>query len=586
MVTKSKLEFDAVIGQRLEEKQDLLANPQRLNLPLLEPCRITVLLVTDFLLDFGPGDFGLEEFIANISDGYGPWVAVTVETAHRDGAEPTTIPCRFRFDQHDLESYDQIWLFGSQIRPLMSKSERKAVAEFMNGGGGVFATGDHEGLGWSVCGDLPRVRSMRRWYFPEEFRIFGFDNRPIPDEHDGRLVAPPFLGQQRHDTVADRGDDVLDFDNQSDDVPKSIAPRLYRRFLASNDRLRGSIWAFPHPLLCGPNGIIRVLPDHPHEGKCEVPRNGLAVYELEQEDGFDGYRVEEYPPDNLGRRVLPEVVAWATNGVGISRLHKGPVPPTRFGAVGAYDGHRAGVGRVTVDSTWHHFLNTNLRGALDRDGVLGMGFYASPEGLAAYEDIKAYHRNIVMWSARQQVHSCVAWRAIFWVRWNTGVAMQLQPIAGIDEIGLGQLELVGRFARDALGLYASQCQILVWLIQFIPEAARAPIMGAVLPDGPLLGPIDPKLDKRLSKTAGGIASDLAEHTLNAVAGALVYQTALTFGYDKAAASKTLTKANAVEDAREMMKPAVQRAIDLCLERGAAEISASRTHLAAVRKSVS
>jgi hypothetical protein len=69
VVTKSKLEFDAVIGQRLEEKQDLRANPQRLNLPLLEPCRITILLVTDFLLDFGPGDFGLEEFIANISDG-------------------------------------------------------------------------------------------------------------------------------------------------------------------------------------------------------------------------------------------------------------------------------------------------------------------------------------------------------------------------------------------------------------------------------------------------------------------------------------------------------------------------------------
>jgi hypothetical protein len=577
--------MDSIIRRRLEEKQGLREDPQRLNVPFLAPCRINVLLVTDFLLDFGPGDFGLEELIANISDGYGPWVAVHVETAHRDGDEPATIPGLFRFDQHDLGQYDQIWLFGSTTRPLMSKSERKAVAEFMNAGGGVFATGDHEDLGWSVCGDLPRVRSMRRWYFTPEFRALSFDEEEIPDMENGRLVAPPFLGPQRHDTVADRGDDALEFDNQSDDVPKTIDPLLYRRALVSRDRRQGAIWAFPHPLLCGPNGVIEILPDHPHEGDCHVPRDLRAVYSLEQEDGFEGYSIEEYPTDNFGRRVAPEVVAWAHNGVGITRLHKGPVPPKRFGAVGAYDGHRVGVGRVTVDSTWHHFLNTNLRGTLDRDGVMGMGFYATPESLALYEEIKAYHRNIVMWIAHRRVHACIAWRAIFWARWNGNVAMQIQPIAGINEFRLGQLELVGQFARDALGKFAGQCQILRWIIDFMPEGVREPIMGAVLPDGPILGPIDPKLNKRLSKTAGLMSSELAERTLNAVAGALVYQTAINFGFDKATAFKSLEKADAIEDAREMMKPAVQRAIELCLAQCDDQISAARSHLGAVRKAL-
>lgn len=38
--------------------------------------------------------------------------------------------------------------------------------------------------------------------------------------------------------------------------------------------------------------------------------------------------------------------------------------PHSFGLVSAYDGHPAGVGRITCDSTWHHFINVNLIGVL------------------------------------------------------------------------------------------------------------------------------------------------------------------------------------------------------------------------------
>ena len=39
---------------------------------------------------------------------------------------------------------------------------------------------------------------------------------------------------------------------------------------------------------------------------------------------------------------------------------------TRFGVGQAtYDGHRADVGRVVCDSTWHHFVNVNLTGIFE-----------------------------------------------------------------------------------------------------------------------------------------------------------------------------------------------------------------------------
>ena len=46
----------------------------------------------------------------------------------------------------------------------------------MNNGGGVFAVGDHAGLGLSLSGGVPRVRTMRKWWYPE---TGPFGNEPI-----------------------------------------------------------------------------------------------------------------------------------------------------------------------------------------------------------------------------------------------------------------------------------------------------------------------------------------------------------------------------------------------------------------------
>ncbi|HET9864184.1 MAG TPA: hypothetical protein VFP37_12115, partial [Steroidobacteraceae bacterium] len=57
----------------------------------------------------------------------------------------------------------------------------------------------------------------------------------------------------------------------------------------------------------------------------------------------------------------------------------------RFGLVGTYDGNPVGIGRVVVDSTWHHWFSLNLVGiaeALDQTAFLKM---------------QTYYRNVGLW---------------------------------------------------------------------------------------------------------------------------------------------------------------------------------------------
>ena len=102
----------------------------------------------------------------------------------------------------------------------------------------------------------PRVRSMRRWW-----------SSAGPN---GEPSAPPPVGNQRHDTTRSGPDNVTNFEDQSDDMAQEIKPLLYGAGFAVKARLsRAEV--FPHPLLCSPEGRVTWLPDHMHEGWCEVP---------------------------------------------------------------------------------------------------------------------------------------------------------------------------------------------------------------------------------------------------------------------------------------------------------------------------
>lgn len=319
----------------------------------------------------------------------------------------------FRFDQEfevngetrQLSDYDMILYFPIDPAPDSNETEEslqkeaEAIAQFMEDGGGFFATGDHGGLGAPICKYVPRVRSMRRWYFPN----------PGPN---GEPVAPPPTDANRHDTTQAGSDGVITFEDQSDEVAQVIEPTSwYGGGLTVVGGYPATI-KYPHPLLCSPDGVVRYLPDHMHEGWCEVP------------DELDGrtfkignQTLPEYPLyAPLNAPLAPEVVADGKVIGGhptpvIDEEHSPAPDPTigkTFGVIGAWDGHLVEKGRVVVDSTWHHFFNINLTGDLFlKDENLPandqrlFGFYVLEQGKRVpndqYRMIMWYFRNIVYW---------------------------------------------------------------------------------------------------------------------------------------------------------------------------------------------
>lgn len=460
--TKTLAELNAANFERAKLDRHLaFTTYPELHYPiLLRPCTVRILMVTDAGGSFTDADFGLTELLDVLSVSPGPYVRFAVTKAHRRPAgDLNTIGADlvgFRFNTIGLKSFDQIWMIAvdrSGAMPL-SEAELRSISEFMDGGGGVFATGDHENLGVDMCGRVPRVRSMRKWHWPN----------PGPN---GEPVAPGGSDATRHDTNQPGHDASLTFDDQSDDVPQDILPVMHTA---------GSPYLFqrtvyPHPLLCGPNGVIRLLPDHPHEGECYVPTNLTKTFT------FDGHAVTEYPILSGTTRLSPELVARNRSGTGITGSMKASLTPHNFGSIGAYDGHQVNVGRVVVQSTWHHLFNINLKGTPgNADPIKRQGFHASAAGMAKYEEIKTYFRNVAVWLARPQTHACMRWRATWAVRWDSRLFMDLRPARDLTTIDLPELLRIGVVARDVLQRYASQCQSTIWILDWLREAkVRLPL---------------------------------------------------------------------------------------------------------------
>lgn len=453
---------------------------------------VRVLIVTDDEGSFSPEHrFGLTELISALKSFDSLTTEFKVTTAHRltktaDGltqvAEHADIEgFRFTAPYFKPSDYDEIWLFGiaSSKRELnsyplydLSAEELRNITSFMNAGGGVFATGDHENLGQPLCGHLPRVRSMRKWHFDYD-RLKAADGTYDYGKYDPATGdAPPVVGKYRHDTVVPGADGKYAFDDQSDDTPAILYPvsRRYETYVA-----RGS---YPHPLLCTPRGAIEVLPDHMHEGEIVVPSSLEATY------SFAGLTGEEYPKDAFGYRVKPEVVAFVETIEGHkTRLEKKDlaggkpgqaeeetsvidreVVKLRFGAIGAYDGHLAKVGRVAVDSTFHHFVNVNLNGAGSNsfDPAKRLGLTGSASGKQHYEKIKDYYRNIGLWLAPKAIQEKIFERAVWIARHDSQVTMLGAPAANSTDI-----VLFGRAVKDAMLRLHPPCFVVGWTLGIV-----------------------------------------------------------------------------------------------------------------------
>ena len=433
---------------------------------LFRRCTIRLLLVTD-ALSFSPvDDFGLGTFVKVLLDtpiwgrvqitlaNIGPFNLSHVDPSLTSEPRISARIENFRFDnagQFDPSKFDAVFLFGISsfygggIRSggTLDDSEIAVLNAFQHGGGGLFATGDHGTLGFALCSKVARARDMRWW---ESF----------PDANQGTDEVS-MSGQRRNDTNV-FGINV--FNDQSDDIPQQITPRYYSR----NAGIFRYI--YPHPLLCGPKGVIRVMPDHPHEGQCKTPDS------LDLTVPVGGAQQPEYPPaTGGGARPVPEVISWNHVAAGRTSSGKDATLAQQFPGICAYDGHRAGVGRVVTDATWHHFVNVNLIGV---DGIeppdpFATGFLATPAGQAVFEEIKAYYRNIMKWLCRPATISCLRSSILIWLVLNAKVleAVLSTQRVKFDQLSPKLLSLIGIHARDVLGRLAGQCQWRLIVIDLI-----------------------------------------------------------------------------------------------------------------------
>lgn len=447
----NRLRFDAI------DRGDLVISP------FLAPCRIKILMVADgtnggFVnVTYGRLYFSLSALCDLLEHSPDWWVRYDLTKMHRQ-TDPLGAADRnnFRFTDADfnIDDYDQIWFFGARQNvndsQRLSDAELAIVARWMDEKrGGVFAVGDHADLGASLCGRIPRVSTMRKW---------------------SPAQSPPnATGPNRHDTLIKGHDNFYNFNDESDDIPMKVRVRRYPLWPTSAFQRR---WA-PHPVLCGKKGVIDVLPDHPHEGEVIEPTNATATF------GFGSYvNKPEYPEVN-GHREMPQIIAWArvqgdhTNGLGGqpgTDRNKGAANAKEFGAVGAYDGHEANVGRVVVDSTWHHWMDVNLIGRprtgdpidpVPDDDPKAFGFEYTPQGREAYGRIKEYFLNVAKWLAAPAKQNCMFKRATWGIVIRYPLAEQLNPKLPLWELG--------SYARDAIGRRASLCTLYSWILPHFPE---------------------------------------------------------------------------------------------------------------------
>ena len=285
------------------------------------------------------------------------------------------------------------------------------------------------------------------------------------------MAVPQNSGPNRHDTLRKGDDAYYTFNDESDIYPMRLT--LERKPLNSWSPFFAK--SAPHPVMCGASGPIDIMPDHPHEGWV----TGEADIPLGLSFSFPGYASKAEYPTVGGHQEKPETIAMTQvrgdhtegrGGAGGSDRNKGPANAKTFGVVGAYDGHAVSVGRVVVDSTWHHWFDVNLTGRPTDGGDLvnpvtaadpkAQGFLYNAAGQASLVRIQNYFRNVAMWIAAPASQNCMFSRAT----WNAVIRYplneQLSPLTPIW--------VLGDIARDAIGRRAGQCVITQWIWRYFP----------------------------------------------------------------------------------------------------------------------
>lgn len=355
-------------------------------LPFLGSTDIRILVVVDGSIQTveAPGAFGIGRVVRLIDQYSRGCSTFTVDTARREPYSGPPDPAQdqghisidFRFDQVDgdgnrvIDDYDQIWLFGIRGEgsgPVTSGPELRALTEWMNAGGGLFATGDHATLGASMCSGIPRIREMRRWTAAQQVPPAGTFNR---------------LDTNRPTTPAEAsGSAAMAFSHERDTTPQAITWIPQTSFGVGLFR-----YETPHEVLCHPtHGPIDVMPDHPHEGRTRA----LSEMNLARDYDFGGgVADDDFPGAANGTGPTPRVIAEGVTmpAPPTSKPYKGDCGRFEFPMISVYDGRSVGVrGRVATDSTWHHWFDLN---------IYGLEHAADPTD---WEKVSRYFENLAVW---------------------------------------------------------------------------------------------------------------------------------------------------------------------------------------------
>jgi len=445
--------------------------------PWLWATRIRILVVIDGRITkgFGVEEFGLGPVLATLVD---PWFAWWVRFAWT--VRKRDPPESFRFTQAglNLNDFDQVWFFGDwpgrDANPLnvgdeiiqlekyfpLDNDELRILASWMERGGGVFATGDHAMLGASMCSRIPRVRKMRKWT-----RGQGVPSFDGPDRHETLVHDPQ---STENDWEGDRWAQQV-FPVYGHD-PEAVGPSFEHNF--------------PHPLLCGRTGVIERFPDHMHEG-CVIEDEDVRLMDPL---GIPGYDKEEFPVDSSGSRPRPHVVAhgFTTNP---------EAPPRRFGLIGVYDGDPVGIGRVVVDSTWHHWFSMNLAGFPTNAPLI-------------YARMQDYYRNVGLWLSTPGQRASM----LFAATW--GALVGKQPEAFDKVMGIWGL---GRAVLDVIGRTAPQCVVSQMVTGLLRTGGSSGSPGMSPSESGHVTRLRPPISMLNQAVVGGIALelvDLAHHHIN------------------------------------------------------------------------
>ncbi|MCI4671126.1 MAG: hypothetical protein MRZ79_23510 [Bacteroidia bacterium] len=351
----------------------------------------------------------------------------------------------FRFNSvHDgeliLDNYHEMFLFGFAPDNFAGPDTRitdhywhttddelEVIEDWMNAGGGIFATGDHDYLGASMCHQIPRVGTMRKW-----------------TNADG---VPPIDGPTRLDTNVpvsvgqiNGSIDIPNF-NESDGVPQLIEWIPMRTIQSGLFQTK-----YPHEILCHPtHGVINVMPDHPHEGCCVEP--GDINFNANVKYGTS----KEYPVLD-GFQPKPRIIAYG-NIKAKDNHQKGSVNAARFPMISVYDGREnntSNTGRVVVDSTWHHWFNLNLVGLEAADDQTN------------WEKISRFFVNIAVWIAPKNIFREYCWWELLRQHFTYPALREIQPRTPILEVGITLRDSLTRsFGKCGVTnlVYTHICQI-------------------------------------------------------------------------------------------------------------------------------